>query len=124
MNIHGNYSAYSLDFPAPAKTGQHTAPQSAATNNAQSTGSFSDILAAAKKSPAKELEDYLAMSDAERYQMAWLKSNGLTKEQFDALPAEEKQKLTDKMQQEMKQEMQARLDAAKEQNKLAISLLG
>jgi predicted flavoprotein YhiN len=120
MNINSLLSAYSAAQSVFTDSNKRTNTTPAAETKTQ--GSFADVFAAAK-SPGKQLEEYLAMSDGERYQQTWLSKRGLTKEQFDALPAEEKQKLTEQMQQDMKQEMQAKLDAAKEKNKLAINLL-
>jgi predicted flavoprotein YhiN len=121
MNINSLLSAYSAAQSVFTDSNKRTSTTPAAETKTQ--GSFAEAFAAAK-SPAKQLEEYLAMSDGERYQQAWLKKHGLTKEQFDALPAEAKQRLAEQMQQDMQQEMQAKMDAAKEKNKLAVNLLG
>jgi hypothetical protein len=44
---------------------------------------------------------YMKMTPWERMEAAWLRAHGYTKEQVDALPAEERQKLLDKMKQEI-----------------------
>lgn len=121
MNINRLLSDYSANQLAATASTNRTAPPLTTHTETKNNGSFSEALANAK-SLGSQLEDYLAMSDAERYQLAWLKKNGMTKESFDALPAEEKLKLAEKMQQEMKEEMQAKMEAAKEKNTLALNI--
>lgn len=57
--------------------------------------------------PAKELQDYMNMSDAEKMQYSWLSSHGISKEQFDAMSPADKQKLIDQMRAELQQKMEA-----------------
>lgn len=124
MDINSLLSRYPSGQHAMNKTANRMTPaQSPAANSAANgTGKFADILASAK-SPATQLKEYLAMSDAERYQVAWLKKRGISKETFDAMPADQKQKLMEEMQRDMQREMKAKIEAAKAQNKQALNLL-
>ena len=61
----------------------------------------------------KRFLDYMKQTPAQRWQEAWLKAHGMTKEQFDALPAYKKAALMD----EMKQEMQDQIRQAAENSK-------
>lgn len=122
MNIDNMLSAYSANQSTPVKSRQQTTSSVDSGTADKSQSGFAHALANAK-SPGKQLEEYLAMSDAERYQLAWLKKRGMSKETFDALPAEEKQKLMEEMRQDMEREMKAKIEAAKTQNKQVINLL-
>jgi len=61
---------------------------------------------ASTSNPAKELQDYMNMSDAEKMQYAWLNAHGISKQQFDSMSSEDKQKLLDQMRAELKQKME------------------
>lgn len=114
MGINTQYSVFSGNV-APT-TSTKLKPESGAS-------SFSDALDVAKHlSPAQELEKYLNMSQAERYQEAWLKRHGLTKEQFDALPADEKAKMMADMQQDMHAEIQKKMEEDKQKKAKAFDL--
>ncbi|MCB5187492.1 hypothetical protein LG200_05660 [Methylobacillus caricis] len=52
---------------------------------------------------AKELEEYMNMSDSEKFQWHWLNSHGITKEEFNSMSGEERQKIVDQMKEELKQ---------------------
>ncbi|MCB5184306.1 hypothetical protein LG201_03720 [Methylobacillus gramineus] len=54
---------------------------------------------------ARELEEYMNMSDSERLQWHWLNSHGISKEDFNNMSAEDKQKIVDQMREELKQKM-------------------
>jgi len=54
----------------------------------------------------KTVEEFMTYSNktfAEKYQEAWLAKQGITKEQFEALPPAKKQALLEKMQQDMEE---------------------
>ena len=67
-----------------------------------------------KPSANDEFMAYMQKSPAERMQEAWLKQHGMTKEEFDALPAKEKEAIIQQMradiEEKIKQETQAKLD--------------
>jgi hypothetical protein len=118
MKINGDPgSAFMLQAIAKNKTGQENSgaafsltdnpgnnnkatDKAAATNNATATpkGSYDAV---------KEFTDYMKMSPAERMQYAWLKQHGISKEEFDSMPADEKQKLIDKMKHEFEEKIKA-----------------
>lgn len=123
MNINSLLSSFTADQSAPVKSRQRTSLPVESNPGNKSKSGFAKALDDAK-SPGKKLEEYLAMSDAERYQLAWLQKRGMSKETFDALPAEAKQKLIEEMQQDMEREMKAKIEAAKTQQKQAMNLLG
>jgi hypothetical protein len=49
----------------------------------------------------KQFMDYMKQTPAERMQSAWLAQRGISKEQFDAMGPEEKQKLLAQMREEI-----------------------
>ncbi|MCB4811234.1 hypothetical protein LG204_07895 [Methylovorus menthalis] len=56
-----------------------------------------------KSDPAQELQDYMKMSYAEKLQWSWMHAHGISKEDFEAMSPEDKQKLLDQMREELKQ---------------------
>lgn len=96
--------ATALDEQLASQEQTRTTPATVASNTSDTA-----TPSALKKTPAQALEEYLAMSHAERYQLAWLANRGLTKEEFDALPAEEQQALMEEMQREMLEEMKEKM---------------
>jgi predicted flavoprotein YhiN len=56
-----------------------------------------------KSDPAQELQDYMKMSYAEKLQWSWMNAHGISKEEFEAMSPEDKQKLLDQMREELKQ---------------------
>lgn len=60
--------------------------------------------------------DFMSKTPEQRWHEQWLKSHGLTEEEFAALPADEKQALIDQMTEEMKQKLE---QEAKEKTKEA-----
>jgi len=52
--------------------------------------------------PVQELNDYMNMSSAEKRQWSWMNSRGISKEAFEAMSPEDKQKLLDQMRAELK----------------------
>ena len=65
----------------------------------------------AQDNTMQEFTDYMKQTPAQRMQASWLAQHGITKEQFDALPAEEKQKLLA----QMKQEIETKIKQSMEQ---------
>ncbi|HWU34666.1 MAG TPA: hypothetical protein VN023_05505 [Methylovorus sp.] len=57
----------------------------------------------AKSDPAQELQEYMKMSYAEKMQWSWMHAHGISKEEFEAMSPEDKQKLLDQMREELKQ---------------------
>jgi hypothetical protein len=55
-----------------------------------------------KTDPEQELNDYMNMSTAEKQQWSWMNSRGISKEAFEAMSPEDKQKMLDKMREELK----------------------
>jgi hypothetical protein len=85
-----------------------------AENPSSSNKTSSDALASISKSKydaVKEFQDYMKMTPGERMQYAWLKQHGISKEEFDAMPADEKQKLMEQMKREIEEKIKA--DAVK-----------
>ena len=64
-----------------------------------------------KDDPTADFMAFMNQTPAERLQTLWLAQHGISKEKFDSMSPEEKQKLVEKLQQEMKEEM--RVKAAK-----------
>lgn len=56
--------------------------------------------------------DYMSMTPAERYFEAMLKQEGMTKEQFDALPLEEQAEISDRIQKKMKEQIEDTVETA------------
>lgn len=56
-----------------------------------------------KSDPAQELQEYMKMSYAEKLQWSWMHAHGISKEDFEAMSPEDKQKLLDQMREELKQ---------------------
>lgn len=56
-----------------------------------------------KSDPAQELQDYMKMSYAEKLQWSWMNAHGISKEEFEAMSPEDKQKLLDQIREELKQ---------------------
>ena len=77
----------------------------AAGANKDSTSTAMQTQSAGKKNAVQEFMEYMKMTPAERWQEAWLRAHGLTKEQFDALPADKKAALIEEMKQEMQEQM-------------------
>ncbi len=63
------------------------------------------------KDPVKEFLDYMNMSPGERMLYAWLKQKGISKEEFDSMPAEKKQKLIDEMKREIEMKVKQKAEA-------------
>jgi predicted flavoprotein YhiN len=128
MQISNQYS-FALDQTAATKRSntsaptstQFTIPQQPAVTTS-STNQTVSATAATEKTPAQQLKDYLAMSDAERFQMAWLKNRGMSKEEFDALPPEEKQKLMEEMQEDMRKQQEEKMRASMEKQQRTIDI--
>lgn len=59
--------------------------------------------------PVQEFKEYMAKTPEERMQEAWLKSQGITPEEFEAMTPAEKQALMDKMRQELENKMRAEI---------------
>lgn len=59
--------------------------------------------------PVQEFKDYMAKTPEERMQEAWLKSQGVTPEEFEAMTPAEKQAFMDKMRQELENKMRAEI---------------
>ena len=57
---------------------------------------------AKKRDAAKEFLEFMTMTPAERMQYMWLKQHGISKEEFEAMSPEEKQKILDKIREEVK----------------------
>jgi len=55
--------------------------------------------------------DYMKQTPAQRWQAAWLSQHNITQQQFDAMSAEEKQKLINQMKQEMEAKMKDRTNS-------------
>lgn len=127
MQISNQYS-FALDQTAQTKrsyastpvTAQPAVPQPSTkqTINNQTLSPVDET----EKTPAQQLKDYLAMSDAERFQMAWLKNRGMSKEEFDALPPEEKQKLMEEMQEDMRKQQEEKVRASMEKQQRTIDI--
>ncbi len=62
----------------------------------------------------KKFLDYMKQTPAQRWQEAWLQAHGMTKEQFDALPADKKAALIDEMKQEMQDQMRQAAENSKD----------
>lgn len=97
--------------------------------------SFADILASANKGPkpldaidldkAKKAKDkaaldeftaYMKKSVAERMEEAWLKAHGMTKEQFEALPPEEKKAMIEEMRKDIEEKMKQEAEKKLQEN--------
>ncbi len=59
--------------------------------------------------PIQEFKDYMAKTPEERMQEAWLKSQGITPEEFEAMTPAEKQALLDKMRSEIENKMREQI---------------
>lgn len=93
-----------LQADAKTKTGTPLTPSSTpASANPPATQSTS--VATKEKTPAEQFLEYMHKSPQERWQEAWLKQHGYTKEQFDELSAEKKQALMDQMARDLKEQM-------------------
>lgn len=68
-------------------------------------------IAESKYDAVQEFRDYMKMTPGERMQYAWLKQHGISKEEFDSMPADEKQKLMEQMKREIEEKIKA--DAVK-----------
>ena len=82
-------------------------------NVAPATANAATSLSAAPKATddaMQEFKDYMNQTPAERLQYQWLAQHGITKEQFDALPPEEKQKLLAQMKQELEQKIKQNVE--------------
>jgi hypothetical protein len=64
----------------------------------------------AKSSAADEFMNYMKMTPAERMQANWLSSHGISKEKFEAMSPEEKQKLLAKMKHEIEEQIKKASD--------------
>ncbi|HEY1096636.1 MAG TPA: hypothetical protein VGF14_05295 [Alphaproteobacteria bacterium] len=53
----------------------------------------------------QEFTEYMKKSPAERMMDDWLRAHGMTKEEFDALGPEEKQKILEEMKQDIEEKM-------------------
>lgn len=69
--------------------------------------------APARSEAAQKFIDYMDKTPAERLQEDWLKRHGLTKAEFDALPADEKQALVDQMRIELEAQLKEQAKHAK-----------
>lgn len=69
-------------------------------------GSSGLVDASMPVSGKKQFMDYMRQTPAERMQYTWLAQRGISKEQFDAMSPEEKQKLLNQMRQEIEQKVQ------------------
>ena len=88
-----------------------------ANGNSSSGSDFGSMLkhAEVKQSEAaSELEKYMKMTPAQRMAAAILKSMGITQEQFDAMPADQKAAITAQIAAIMKQQMEDQM-AGKQQ---------
>ncbi len=63
------------------------------------------------KDPYQELSDFMKMTDAQKMQYLWLKKNGISPEEFEAMSGEDKQKLVEKMQEELKAQMKEAIES-------------
>jgi predicted flavoprotein YhiN len=63
------------------------------------------------KDPYQELSDFMKMTDAQKMQYLWLKKNGISPEEFEAMSAEDKQQLVEKMQQELEAQMKKAIES-------------
>lgn len=70
------------------------------------------------KDPVKEFLEYANMSPGEKMLYAWLKQKGLSKEEFDALPPEKKQKLIDEMKREIETKVKQKAEAEMMRNSI------
>jgi hypothetical protein len=61
--------------------------------------------------PYKELEKFMKMSEAEKAQYLWLKKNGISPEEFEAMAPEDKQKLMDQMQEDIKKQLKQAIES-------------
>ncbi len=64
-------------------------------------------IAESKYDAVQEFRDYMKMTPGERMQYAWLKQHGISKEEFDSMPADEKQKLMEQMKREIEEKIKA-----------------
>lgn len=60
--------------------------------------------------PYKELEKFMKMSEAEKMQYLWLKKQGISPEEFEAMAPEDKQKLMAQMQEDIKNELKKAME--------------
>jgi hypothetical protein len=127
MQISNQYT-FALDQTAQTKRSYASSPavaQPAAQQSSTTQITSKQTISAVdetEKTPAQQLKDYLAMSDAERFQMAWLKNRGMSKEEFDALPPEEKQKLMEEMQEDMRKQQEEKARASMEKKQRTIDI--
>jgi uncharacterized UBP type Zn finger protein len=63
------------------------------------------------KDPYQELSDFMKMTDAQKMQYLWLKKNGISPEEFEAMSGEDKQKLVEKMQQDLEAQMKKAIES-------------
>jgi predicted flavoprotein YhiN len=63
------------------------------------------------KDPYQELSDFMKMTDAQKMQYLWLKKNGISPEEFEAMSAEDKQQLVEKMQQDLEAQMKKAIES-------------
>lgn len=90
----GNISAFANDK---AKENSSDAP-----SNTSSTESTSDTYGA-EKTATEEFLEYMSKTSEERYYEAFLKQEGLTQEELDALPIDERQAIIEKIEERIEQ---------------------
>lgn len=118
MQITGYSVAYALVSNLKNKTAGQDIPadlfQNALGVDNSSQSPAADTVASiaeSKYDAVQEFRDYMKMTPGERMQYAWLKQHGISKEEFDSMPADEKQKLMEQMKREIEEKIKA--DAVK-----------
>lgn len=77
---------------------------------ASSTANGAAATQSGKTSPAKDAQSdflsFMKLSTEEKYLEMYLRDTGLTKEEFDALPIEDQQKIMDKIREKMRKDIE------------------
>jgi hypothetical protein len=60
----------------------------------------------------QQFEAYIKESPAARMEDDWLRAHGITKEQFDHMSADQKQKITDEMKQDIERKLKEKMQDA------------
>lgn len=111
MQITGYSTAYALSALKDKTNGQDADLfQNALGADNSSQPQVADTVASiaeSKYDAVQEFRDYMKMTPGERMQYAWLKQHGISKEEFDSMPADEKQKLMEQMKREIEEKIKA-----------------
>lgn len=99
----GFYQAYAAQQKTGA--GQFFQTKTTGTENSAASSQIASSEDTKGNDAAQKFLDYMSQSPEERWQEQWLSSHGMTKEEFEALPPDEKQAVIDKMTDEFKQHL-------------------